>query len=138
MRTPARNLVTAALIAAGVVSAAAPAAAQSNRELQRDWREVRDERRDLRDAQRYGNYRNVADARDDLRDARRDYREDLGDRYGRIDWRRDGWRGDRTGHRDLYARGGWNAPVGYNAFVPAARNAPAFYGRGHRVADPYR
>jgi len=128
-----RTLLTAALIAAGIVPVAAPAAAQSYRELQRDRRDIREERRNLRDAYRYGDRGDVRDARRDLREARQEYREDLRGRYGRNDWR--GWRND---HRDLYARGRWNAPFRYNSFQPGGRIAPAYYGRSYQIADPYR
>lgn len=132
-----RTLLTAALIAAGIVPMAAPAAAQSRGELQRDRRDIREERRDLRDAYRYGDRGDIRDARRDLRDARQEYREDLRD-YRQNNWRRDDWRGWRNGHRDLYARGRWNAPFRYNSFRPGARIAPAYYGQGYWVADPYR
>jgi len=142
-----RTLVSAALIAAGVVPLAAPAAAQSQRELQRDRRDIREQQRDLNDAYRYGDRGDVRDARGDLREARQEYREDLRGRYGDRgrggrdwgrDWGRDDWRGWRDGHRDLYARGRWNAPFRYNSFRPGARIAPAYYGRGYWIQDPYR
>ena len=140
-----RTLITAALIAAGVVPVAAPAAAQSNRELQRDRRDIREERRDLREAYRTGDRGDVRDARGDLRDARQEYREDLRDRYNRNDGRYVGrnygrydWRAYRNTNRGLYARGGWRAPFGYNSFRAGARIAPAYYGRSYWIADPYR
>jgi len=138
-----RTLVSAALIAAGVVPLAAPAAAQSQRELQRDRRDIREQQRDLNDAYRYGDRGDVRDARGDLHEARQEYREDLRGRYGDRgrggrDWGRNDWRGWRDGHRDLYARGRWNAPFRYNSFRPGARIAPAYYGRGYWIQDPYR
>lgn len=138
-----RTLVTAALLAAGMVSAAAPVAAQSRAELERDRRDIREERRDLSRAYRYGDRGDVRDARRDLREARQEYREDLRGRYGRNDardgnWGRNDWRGWRDGHRDLYARGGWNAPFRYNGFRPGARIAPAYYGQSYWIGDPGR
>jgi len=135
-----RTLVTAALLAAGMVSAAAPVAAQSRAELERDRRDIREERRDLNHAYRYGDRGDVRDARRDLREARQEYREDLRGRYGDNggNWGRNDWRGWRDGHRDLYARGGWNAPFRYNGFRPGARIAPAYYGQGYWIGDPGR
>lgn len=74
------KFLTAGLIAAMMVPAAAQA---QTREIRNDRKELREEQRDLRHAQRYGDRDDVRDARRDVRDARRDLRE------SQRDWRRD-------------------------------------------------
>jgi len=74
------NFLTAGLIAAMMI----PAAAQAQTgELRRDRQDIRQDQRDLRNAQRYGDHRDVRDARKDVRDSKREYRQDT------RDWRRD-------------------------------------------------
>lgn len=127
-----RKLITALLLGATVL----PAAAQAQTgELRRDRREIQEQRRDLRDAYRRGDRDDVRDERRDLRDARQEYREDLRD-Y-RQD-RRDDWRDYRDHNRDLYRSGRWNAPFRYNSFRPGVRIAPTYYGQRYWIADPYR
>lgn len=130
-----RKLILAGLIAATVMPAAA-ASAQSNAELNRDRRDIRNERQDLRDAYRHGDRHDVREERRDLRDARQEYREDLRDRDRQ--WRRDDWRGWREHNRPLYAGGNWRAPFRYTSFRPGVRIAPAYYGRGYWIAEPWR
>ena len=74
------KFLTAGLIAAMMIPAAAQA---QNREIRNDRQELREEQRDLRNAQRYGDRGDVRDARHDVRDARKDLRE------SQRDWRRD-------------------------------------------------
>src|SRR3546814_12269808 len=61
------KFLTAGLIAAMMVPAAAQA---QTRDIREDRRDAREERRELRDAQRYG-------ARGDVREERREYRDEL-------------------------------------------------------------
>ncbi|VXC93908.1 RcnB family protein [Sphingomonas sp. 8AM] len=142
-----RHLVTAALLAATALSgvvASAPVAAQSRDELRRDRQDIRQEQRQLDRARVRGDWRDARAQRDDLRDARRDYREDRRDLRQQRQWQRDRreWRADmqqwRAGHRDLYARGGWQAPFRYQAFRPGGRIAPSYYGTRYVIADPWR
>lgn len=116
------------------------ATAQSPGELRRDRQEIREERRDLRDAQRRGDWRELRDARrdyrEDLRDARRDYRGDWNDRDRR--WGRNDWQSYRTHNRALYARGNWRAPFRYNAWRPGVRIAPVYFGQRYWINDPWR
>ena len=136
-----RKIVTAALIAAVAVPAALPAAASAqarpypyDRELQRDRQDIRREQGQLDRAYARGDWREVRDQRGDVREARREYREDLRDRQ----WGRNDWRGWRDRNRTLYARGTWRAPFAYQAFRPGARIAPAYYGPRYVIADPWR
>lgn len=129
-----RKLISAALIAA--IALPLSAQAQSRGELRRDRQDIRQEQRDLDRAYARGDWRDVRDQRDDLRDARREYREDRRDR--RQSWGRDDWRDYRSRNRALYARGGWRAPFGYQAFRPGVRIANRYYGPRYVIADPWR
>ncbi|WP_341208055.1 RcnB family protein [uncultured Sphingomonas sp.] len=142
-----RNLVTAALLAATALSgvvASAPASAQSREELRRDRRDIRQEARQLDRARARGDWRDVRAQRRDLREARQEYREDRRDLRQQRQWQRDRreWRADmqrwRAGHRDLYARGGWQAPFRYQSFRPGTRIGPNYYGARYVIADPWR
>lgn len=132
-----RKLILTALTAAMVLPAATvPAAAQSRAELRRDRQDIREERRELRQAQRYGDRDDIRDERRDLRRARQEYREDLADRnraWGRNDWR--DWRGR---NRALYSRGNWNAPFRYNQFRIGGRIGQPYFGQRYWIADPWR
>src|SRR3546814_16500988 len=71
------QFLTAGLIAAMMV----PAVAQAQTgELRRDRQEVREQKRDVRQAVRYGNRGDSREQRRDLRDARQEYREERRDR----------------------------------------------------------
>ncbi|ONF95059.1 RcnB family protein [Sphingomonas jeddahensis] len=129
-----RILIVSALMAASVMPGMA--SAQSPGELRRDRQEIREQRRDLRDAQRWGDRRDVRDARRDLQDARREYREDLRDRDRR--WSRNDWSAYRNQNRALYARGNWRAPFRYNDWRPGVRIAPVYYGQRYWINDPWR
>ncbi|WP_028967439.1 RcnB family protein [Sphingomonas phyllosphaerae] len=142
-----RNLVTAALLAATALSgvvASAPAAAQSREELRRDRQDIRHEARQLDRARARGDWRDVREQRRDLREARQEYREDRRDVRQQRQWQRDRreWRADmqrwRAGHRDLYARGGWQAPFRYQSFRPGARIGANYCGARYVIADPWR
>lgn len=74
------KFLTAGLIAAMMLPAAAQA---QTREIRKDRQELREEQRDLRNAQRRGDRGDIRDARRDVRDARQDLRE------SQRDWRRD-------------------------------------------------
>ncbi|MDF2605364.1 hypothetical protein CA236_14945 [Sphingomonas sp. ABOLG] len=129
-----RKLIVSLMMAATI--APAVAAAQSPGELRRDRQDIREQRRDLYEAQRRGDRRDVREARQDLREARREYREDLRDRDRR--WARDDWRGYRNQNRALYARGQWRAPFRYNQWRPGARIAPSYYAQRYWINDPWR
>ena len=137
-----RKLITAALLAASALAPAA-AQAQSYGELRRDRQDIREERRELRDAYRRGDRRDIREEREDLRDARREYREDLRDyrrdyRDDRRDFRRDDWRSYRRYNRDLYRARRYDAPFRYQAFRPGVRIGAPYYQQRYWIADPYR
>ena len=129
-----RTLIVSALMAAAMVPGMA--SAQSYGELHRDRQDIREQQRDLRDAQRRGDWRDARDARGDLRDAHREYREDVRDRNRA--WGRNDWYSYRTHNRALYARGNWRAPFRYNTWRPGVRIAPVYYGQRYWINDPWR
>jgi Ni/Co efflux regulator RcnB len=128
-----RTLIMAGLMATSLL----PAAAQAQwidrgeaRELHRDRVDIRDERRDLNYAYRYGDRRDIRDAREEYRDARREYREDYRD--ARRDYRggdyRGGWYAPRHSYHSRYYvndwhRYGWGRPIGYQRWVRSGRDA---------------
>jgi Ni/Co efflux regulator RcnB len=122
------------LLAAVATPVAAPA--QSQAEVRRSQRDVREERYELDRAYRSGDPRRIRDEREDLREARQELREDVRDRNRA--WARDDWRAYRAGHPALYARGGWHAPFRYTSFRPGIRIAPAYYAPRYVVVDPWR
>jgi Ni/Co efflux regulator RcnB len=124
-----KHLVTGLLIATAMVPAAASA---QTREIERSRQDVREERRELRDAQRYGDRRDIREERQELREARREYRDDV------RDYRRDDWRDYRRSNPRAYARGQWRAPFGYSRFGVGSRIAPHYYGPRYVIADPWR
>jgi Ni/Co efflux regulator RcnB len=95
-------------------------------ELRRDRQDVREERRDLRDAQRHGDRHDIREQRQDLREARQEQRED--------------WRDYRRDHRDAYRRPAYIGPRGYRyrPVVVGYRFAPTYYSSRYIVADPWR
>lgn len=134
-----RKFITAALFAAVALPAVAvpsAASAQSQRELRRDRQDIREERRELRNAYRSGDRRDIREERRDVREARREYREDLRDRDR--NWGRDDWRRYRTSNRAVFARGSWNAPFRYTRFRPGLRIGAPYYGSRYVIADPWR
>ena len=122
-----KRLIGLSLMAA-VLAPATVSAETTRGELRRDRQDVREERRELRDAQRYGDRRDVREERGEYRDARREYRQDL------QDWRQD----RRANHNRGYRRGHWNAPFRYNAFTPGYRIQPRYYGQRYYIANPNR
>lgn len=116
-----KTLLTAILVATIMPTMAS---AQTG-ELRHDRREIREQARDLRDAQRYGDRHDVRDARGDLRDARQEYRED--------------WRDYRNKNRTIYARGNWRAPFAYQRFREGVVLRPTYYSSRYYIdAGRYR
>lgn len=129
-----RKFILLTLLAAVVAPVAAQA--QSQAEVRRSQRDVREERRELNQAYRSGDPRRIRNEREDLRDARQELREDVRDRNRA--WGRNDWRDYRNGNAGLYARGNWRAPFGYNSFRSGVRIAPAYYGSRYFINDPWR
>jgi len=125
-----RKLIMLGLMAATMLPAAAPVAAQSRAEIRRDRQEVREERRELRDARRFGTRRDVREERRELRSARRELREDRRDRRAYL--------AHRNANRRLYSRGYWRAPFAYRTFRPGLHIGASYYAPRYYVADPYR
>jgi Ni/Co efflux regulator RcnB len=118
-----RKLIIAGLIAATL---APGMAAAQNGELHRDRQNVREEQRELRDAQRYGTRRDVREQRRDLREARQEQRED--------------WRDYRRQNANVFRGPAYVGPRGwrYRAVTPGYQLQPGFYGSRYVIADPYR
>ncbi len=142
-----RKMITAVLLAVTAlpgIAISVPAAAQSRGEVWRDRQDIRREQQQLDRARARGDWRDVREQRQDLREARREFRDDRRDLRDRRQWQRDRreWRDEmqrwRSGHRDLYARGGWQAPFRYQSFRPGVRIAPTYYGARYVIADPGR
>ncbi len=87
-----KTLIALSLLATAMVPVAA-SADTSRGELHRDRQDIRKERDEYREAQRYGSRADIREERDEYSDARREYREDLGD-----------WRGDRGDHFNRWDR----------------------------------
>ncbi|MBN8839272.1 MAG: RcnB family protein [Sphingomonadales bacterium] len=126
-----RKLIIGVLMAATAFPAIA--SAQTNDDLRRDRRDVREQQQQLDQARRYGDRHDVRREQRDLRDARQNLRDDRNHAWGRDDWR--GWRDQ---NRSLYARGNWNAPFRYQSFRAGVRIAPNYYGQRYWIADPWR
>lgn len=90
-----KTLIYGLLAATALVPAAGMA--QSRYELERDRDDIREERRELDRAYRYGDRDDIRDEREDVRDAQREYREDLRDHRG--DHRNDRGYSDYRGER---------------------------------------
>lgn len=118
-----RKMIMTALMAA--VAIPSIASAQSVGELRHDDAQIRKEREELREAQRFGTPQDVRAERRDLRDAQLEKRED--------------WRDYREAHRDIYRRPAWIAPHGraYRPVVIGYRFAPEYYSGRYVIADPW-
>ncbi len=107
------KFLTAGLIAAMMVPAVAQA---QTREIRNDRRDVREERSELRDAQRYGDRGDVREERREYRDAKRDLRD------SKQDWRRD------TRYQN------YRAPFKYQQFRVGATLRSNYYTPAYRPA----
>ncbi len=116
-----RFLITAAAVAATL----SPMAAQAQtRELQRDRQDVREERRELRDAQRYGDRDDVREERREYRDARQELREDRQD-----------WRVYKQRNRNVFRGSRFNAPFRYRSFSDGVSIGASYYAPRYRVTN---
>lgn len=105
------KFLTAGLIAAMMVPAVAQA---QTREIRKDRQDVREEQRELRNAQRYGDRDDVREERRELRDARGDLRD------SRRDWRQD------TRYQN------YRAPFRYQQFRVGSTLRSNYYGSAYR------
>jgi Ni/Co efflux regulator RcnB len=109
-----RKLIILGLIAATAMPGAVMA--QSRGEVRDSARDLRQEQRELRDAERYGSRHDVREQRRDVRDARQELRED--------------WRDYRRSH--------WRAPFRYNRWEAGSQLRPSYYSSRYYISDPYR
>ena len=108
------------LIAAVVAATLTPMAAQAQtREMQRNDQEVREEKRDLKDAKRYGTREDVRNERQDLREAKQERRED--------------WRDYRQSNRNVFRGNRFNAPFRYRTFNDGVGIGSSYYAPRYRV-----
>ncbi len=108
------------MIAAVIAATFTPMAAQAQTsELERDRQEVREEKRDLKDAKRYGNREDVRDARGELREAKQERRED--------------WRDYRQSNRNAFRGSRFNAPFRYRTFNNGVSIGQSYYAPRYRV-----
>ena len=108
------------LIAAVVAATLTPMAAQAQtREMQRNNQEVREEKRDLKDAKRYGTREDVRNERQDLREAKQERRED--------------WRDYRQSNRNVFRGNRFNAPFRYRTFNNGVGIGSSYYAPRYRV-----
>jgi Ni/Co efflux regulator RcnB len=108
------------LIAAVIATTLTPMAAQAQtRELQRDRQEIREEKRDVRDARRYGDRQDVREERRDVREARQEYKED--------------WREYRQKNRNAFRGTRFNAPFRYRSFNNGVAIGSSYYAPRYRV-----
>jgi Ni/Co efflux regulator RcnB len=113
---------TKLLIAAVIATSFTPMAAQAQtRELQRDRQEIREEKRDVKDARRYGDRQDVREERRDVRDARQEYRED--------------WREYRQKNRRAFQATRFNAPFRYRTFNNGVTIGASYYAPRYRVSN---
>lgn len=116
--------VMAASVALPVMAVPGIASAQSAHEIRHDNREIRHDRQELRHDIRHGHDR--AEIRHDRRELRHDRQE-----------RREDWRDYRRSHRNVFHRGAYSAPRGYQyrRIGVGHRFAPAFYGQRYWISD---
>lgn len=128
------KLLITTIIAGLLIPATAATAQTSTAELRRDRQDIREETRDVRQAQRTGTYAQVRDEREDLAQARREYREDRTDRRDdRYDDRRD----DRADHQ-RHHNSRFVAPFRYQRFANGNRIANGYWAPRYRVNDVHR
>jgi Ni/Co efflux regulator RcnB len=139
-----RKLIMSTLALAVMMPAFAAANAQPG-EIQRDRREVREERRDVQDAQRNGSPRDVREERGEYRDARRDGHSGLravrGDRYdnNRRDERygagfRQDYRGERRFRGDSYR---YPRGFAYRSWAVGGFLPRAYWNDRYYIGNPY-
>lgn len=125
-----KTLIITALLAATAMPVAAQASDRnqvSRSELRGDRRDVREERREYRQAVRSGDRRDIREERREYNNARREYRED------RSDWQR-----HRAGNPGIYRRGNWTSPYRYQRFSVGVTLNRNYYGNRYWINDPYR
>ena len=119
-----RKFIIAGLIAATFVPAIATA---QTGELRRDRQDIREQQRDLRDAQFRGDRRDIREQRRDVRDARQEYRDD--------------WRDYRRQNERVFRQGAYANPYNgwrYRPYAVGSRFDQRLFGQRYVIADPYQ
>ncbi|MFM5895357.1 MAG: RcnB family protein [Novosphingobium sp.] len=116
-----RKILIAALAASTLVPAMA--SAQSAGEVRRGQQEVQRDMRDVRQAQKNGDWQKAQRARQEAREDQREVNED--------------WRDYRKSHRQVYQRGTYNAPRGmrYRPVTVGYNFQPAFYSSRYQLTN---
>lgn len=110
------------LIAAVIATTLTPMTAQAQtRELNRDRQEVRQKKREVQDARRYGDRQDVREERRDVREARQEYKED--------------WREYRQKNRRAFQATRFNAPFRYRTFNTGVSIGASYYAPRYRVSN---
>ena len=110
------------LIAAIMAASLTPMAAQAQtREMQRNNQDVREEKRELKDAKRYGTRADVREERRDVREAKQERRED--------------WRDYRESNRRAFQGSRFNAPFRYRTFNNGVSIGSSYYAPRYRVTN---
>lgn len=113
-----RLLITVAAVAATL----SPMVAQAQtRELQRDRQDVREEKRELNQAKRYGDRSDIREERREYRDAKQEYRED--------------WRDYRQKNRNAFRGSRFNAPFRYRTFSDGVSIGSSYYAPRYRIGN---
>jgi Ni/Co efflux regulator RcnB len=116
------TMKTSLLITAAMVATLSPIAASAQTaELDRGRQDVREERRELEEAKRYG-------TRDDVREERREYRE------AKQEYRED-WRDYRESNREVFRGKRFKAPFRYRTFNDGVRIRTSYYSPRYYVND---
>ena len=97
------------------------AAQAQTREMQRNNQEVREEKRDLKDAKRYGTREDIREERRDVREAKQERRED--------------WRDYRQSNRQVFRGTRFNAPFRYRTFDTGVSIGQSYYAPRYRVSN---
>ena len=116
-----RKILIAALAASTLVPAMA--SAQSAGEVRRGQQEVQRDQRDVRQAERQGDWQKAQRARQETREDQREVNED--------------WRDYRKAHRQVFQRGTYNAPRGmrYRPVSVGHTFRPAFYSNQYSLSN---
>jgi Ni/Co efflux regulator RcnB len=108
------------LMAAVIAATLTPMAAQAQtREMQRNNQDVREEQRELKQAERYGDRNDVREERRDVREAKQERRED--------------WRDYRQKNRKAFQGSRFNAPFRYRTFNTGVSIGASYYAPRYRV-----
>lgn len=113
-----KTIILTAMIAA-TLAPVATQAGTSRGELRRDSREIREEKRDLRQAYSSGDRHDIRDAQGEVREAKQEYRED--------------WRDYRSHNRNAFHPARFNAPFRYSNFGIGVNLRPQYYGSRYYV-----